>query len=46
MKKIENEKLKEIYGGGFSLGSGLLIGGFVTFIIGVRGGYVRPLACR
>jgi len=46
MKIIENEKLKKINGGGISFGSGLLIGGIVTFLIGVIDGYVRPLACR
>lgn len=44
-KLIKDEELKNI-SGGFSLGAGLLIGGFVTFLIGVIDGYVRPLACR
>lgn len=46
MKKINEEELKEISGGGISIGSGLLIGGIITFIIGIVDGYVRPLACR
>ena len=42
---IKDEELKTI-SGGFSLGAGLLIGGLITFFIGVIDGYVRPLACR
>ena len=42
---LNDEELKNI-SGGFSLGLGLLIGGLITFFIGVVDGYVRPLACR
>ena len=42
---LKDNELKNIEGG-FSLGTGLLIGGLVTFFIGVIDGYVRPLACR
>ena len=44
MKKISNDELMSINGGGFGLG--LLIGGLATFIIGVIDGYVRPLKCH
>lgn len=44
MKKLEEEELRSIKGGG--LGVYLLIGGIVIFIIGVVDGYVRPLKCN
>lgn len=44
MEMISNNELKQINGGGFGLG--ILIGGLVTFVIGVIDGYVRPLKCR
>ena len=44
MEKISKNELMSINGGGFGLG--LLIGGLVTFIIGVVDGYVRPLKCH
>jgi lactobin A/cerein 7B family class IIb bacteriocin len=43
---INKEELKKIQGGGFNIGVGILIGGIVTFLIGLVDGYVRPLACR
>lgn len=43
---ISNQELKRIKGGGFSIGVGFIIGGIVTFLIGLFDGYVRPLACR
>lgn len=44
--KMNELELKNIKGGGFSFGTGLLIGGFLTFLIGIIDGYIRPLACR
>ena len=44
MNKISKNELMNINGGG--LGLGLLIGGLVTFIIGVIDGYIRPLKCN
>lgn len=44
-KLISDKELKNI-SGGFSLGVGLLIGGLISFFIGVVDGYVRPLPCR
>lgn len=46
MKEIQNEELRKINGGGFSIGLGFLIGGIATFLIGVIDGYVRPLKCN
>lgn len=46
MKRIEEQELKQIYGGGFSFGIAGLIGAGITFLIGVIDGYIRPLACR
>ena len=43
---LEEKELKQINGGGISITGGIIIGGIVTFIIGVLDGYVRPLACR
>lgn len=46
MKKINEEKLKEINGGGISFGATLFFGGLITFFIGLIDGYTRPLACK
>lgn len=46
MNVLNKSELKEINGGGFSLTAGIVIGGIVTFLIGVFDGYVRPYACR
>lgn len=43
---IEEKELKAINGGGISVGIGIVIGGIVTFLIGLIDGYVRPLSCR
>lgn len=45
MKKLEERELKELKGGA-GVGTYLLIGGLVVFIIGVIDGYVRPLKCN
>lgn len=42
--KLTNKELKEIKGGG--VGTYLLIGGIVIFVIGVIDGYIRPLKCN
>jgi len=46
MRKLTNNELQNIDGGGISFGIGLLIGAAVVFLAGVTDGYVRPLACR
>lgn len=42
---ISSNELKQI-NGGINLTAGVLLGGFITFLIGVFDGYVRPYACR
>jgi hypothetical protein len=42
---LEVKELKKI-NGGINITAGILIGGFITFLIGVFDGYVRPYACR
>lgn len=46
MHNLTNNELKQIKGGGVSLGVGLLIAAGVIFLIGVIDGYVRPLSCN
>lgn len=46
MIKLSEEELKQINGGGFNIGIGLLIGAGISFIVGLVDGYIRPLACR
>lgn len=46
MKELQEEELKEVQGGGISLGTGLLIIGGVAFVVGLIDGIVRPLKCR
>lgn len=43
---LSNEELTEIVGGGVKLSLAIAIGGFITFLIGVVDGYMRPLKCR
>ena len=40
------KELKEIQGGGISIGSCLLIIAGVTFVVGFIDGIVRPLKCN
>lgn len=46
MKNLNKNELLEINGGGITLGTGLLIGAGIVFLIGVIDGYVRPLRCN
>ena len=46
MHNLTNDELKQINGGGVSLGIGLLIAAGVIFLVGVIDGYVRPLGCH
>lgn len=41
MKKIKNNELKNIYGGGFNFGIAAMIGAGITFIIGIIDGLNR-----
>lgn len=43
---LKNEELLKINGGGFSISLGVILGGLLTFFIGVFDGYTRPLACH
>lgn len=43
---LENKELMNISGGGFKFGIAAIIGGIVTFLIGVVDGYLRPLSCN
>lgn len=46
MKKLKNNDLKKINGGGVSATIGILIGAGIVFLIGLIDGYVRPLKCN
>lgn len=46
MVKLNDQELLDINGGAISFGAILLIGGIVTFVIGLIDGYIRPLRCR
>ena len=46
MKELNEQELKEVQGGGISLGTGLLIVAGVTFVVGFIDGIVRPLRCN
>ncbi len=43
---INTEELKQINGGGISIGTAGLITAGLFFLIGVVDGYVRPLKCK
>lgn len=43
---LQDKELMAISGGGFKYGLAALIGGIVTFLIGVVDGYLRPLSCN
>ena len=45
MKKLEERELKELKGGA-SVGTYIIIGGIIVFLIGVVDGYIRPLKCN
>ncbi len=43
---LENKELMSISGGGFKYGIAAIVGGIITFLIGVVDGYLRPLSCN
>jgi len=47
MIELSNVELTKIEGGGFkfSIGTGIIIGGAISFLIGVANGLLRPLGC-
>lgn len=46
MKKMNDEELKEINGGGLNIGAIVGIAAGITLLIGVIDGFVRPLKCN
>lgn len=46
MKKLTNEELMKVDGGGFNWGIAALIAAGVTFIAGIFDGIIRPLGCN
>ena len=44
MTNLELTELKNVSGG--ALGTSLIIGGIIVFLISVLDGYVRPIRCR
>ncbi|HOB25854.1 MAG TPA: class IIb bacteriocin, lactobin A/cerein 7B family [Bacilli bacterium] len=43
---LSNNELMNITGGGMKIGLFLALGGFVTLLVGIVDGYLRPLACN
>lgn len=43
---LSNNELMNINGGGMKIGLFLALGGFVTLLVGIVDGYLRPLACN
>lgn len=47
MKRLDNEELKQIQGGGgIAVGLGFLIGAGIIFVMGLIDGYVNPVTCN
>lgn len=46
MKKVENEKLKTVQGGGINWGVMAGIGAVASFLIGVIDGLINPKKCN
>ena len=46
MKKLNDEELMKINGGGINFGVVALVAGALTLIVGIFDGIVRPLKCR
>ena len=46
MHNLTNNELKQIKGGGISVGAGLLIAAGVVFVIGVIDGLMNPKKCN
>ena len=46
MKKLKDEELMKINGGGFNIGIAAAIIGGISFLVGIFDGVVRPLKCR
>ena len=46
MKELNKNELLNISGGGIGVGTLLIIGAIVVFVIGIIDGIVRPQSCR
>ena len=46
MKKLNNNEMKKINGGGVNIGLWIGIGAGITFLIGLIDGIFRPLKCN
>ena len=46
MKKLNNNEMKKINGGGVNIGLWVGIAAGVTFVIGLIDGLIRPLKCN
>ena len=46
MKKLTDNEMKTIDGGGFNVGLWIGIGAGISFLIGIIDGLVRPLKCK
>lgn len=43
---LQDEELMSLTGGAIKYGLWTVIGGVITFIIGIIDGYLRPLSCN
>lgn len=43
---LTNEELSNIQGGGSKFGWYALFGGFITLVVGIVDGFLRPLGCN
>lgn len=46
MKKLNNNEMKNITGGGISIGLVAAIVAGITFVTGIIDGIIRPMGCR
>lgn len=46
MKKLNDNEMKEINGGGINIGMWIGIGAGISFLIGLVDGLIRPLKCN
>lgn len=43
---LQDEELMTLTGGAVNYGLWTIVGGVITFVIGIIDGYLRPLACN
>ncbi len=46
MKKLKDNELKKVEGGGVNIGLWIGIGAGISFLIGLVDGIIRPLKCN